>query len=137
MTESAVSSALEDTETKSQRRRRRDYIPTIYSVADSSIADERQDVSNALPKSPAPSERLKSTWVQRIKVCYLIIGLGLVVIGGSLAVGLFFSISENRMGDGFTTAGWMTAAGTLILAVPMAKHYPNCQCWDHCGSTLP
>jgi hypothetical protein len=52
-------------------------------------------------------------------------------------VGMFYSISENRMGDGFTTAGWMTAAGTLILAVPMAKHYSNCQCWDRRGSTLP
>ena len=65
----------------------------------------------------------------RIPFCYVLISLGVVLIGGSLSVGLYYSIAKDRMGDGFTTAGWMTAVGTLILAAPMAKHYPNCRCW--------
>jgi hypothetical protein len=68
--------------------------------------------------------------LQRIRPCYLLVTLGLAVIGGSLAIGLYYSIAKDRMGDGFTTAGWMTAVGTLILAAPMAKHYPHCKCWE-------
>ena len=67
----------------------------------------------------------------KVLPCYIMASLGLLVIGGSLAVGLYYSIAQDRMGDGFTTAGWMTAAGTLILAAPMARHYPHCQCWDN------
>lgn len=66
---------------------------------------------------------------QRIPLCYILALLGLIVIGGSLAVGVYYSVAKDRMGDGFTTAGWMTAAGTLILAAPMARHYPHCRCW--------
>lgn len=65
----------------------------------------------------------------RFRACFVFIMLGFVVIGGSLAVGLYYSIARNRIGDGFTTAGWMTAVGTLVLAAPMAKHYPHCRCW--------
>jgi hypothetical protein len=68
--------------------------------------------------------------LQRIRPCHLLVTLGFLVIGGSLAVGLYYSIAKDRMGDGFTAAGWMTAVGTLILAAPMAKHYPHCRCWD-------
>jgi hypothetical protein len=62
--------------------------------------------------------------------CYVLVSLLLIVIGASLAIGLYYSIARDRMGDGFTTAGWMTAAGTLILAAPMARHYPHCKCWE-------
>jgi hypothetical protein len=67
--------------------------------------------------------------LQRTRPCYLLVALGFLVIGGSLAVGLYYSIAKDRMGNGFTTAGWMTAVGTLMLAAPMAKHYPHCKCW--------
>jgi nitrogen regulatory protein PII-like uncharacterized protein len=61
--------------------------------------------------------------------CYLLIASGVVVISGSLTVGLYFSVAKDRMGDGFTTAGWIIAVGTLILTAPMAIHYPHCRCW--------
>jgi hypothetical protein len=80
-----------------------------------------------LPYSEAPCV---ANVLQRIRPCYLLVTLGLLVIGGSLAIGLYYSIAKDRMGDGFTTAGWMTAVGTLVLAAPMAKHYPHCRCWD-------
>ena len=86
---------------------------------------------------PSPSDELAPSIrrvsvagiLQRIWPCYLLVALGLLVIGGSLAVGLYYSIAKDRMADGFTTAGWMIAVGTLVLAAPMAKHYPHCRCW--------
>jgi hypothetical protein len=86
---------------------------------------------------PSPSDELapsvRRATIARIpqhaRPCYLLVALGFLVIGGSLAVSLYYSIAKDRMGDGFTAAGWMTAVGTLILAAPMAKHYPHCKCW--------
>jgi hypothetical protein len=74
----------------------------------------------------------------RVPVCYFFILMGIVVIGSSLAVGVYYSVTKDRMGDGFTTAGWMVAVGTLIMAAPMVKHYPNCKCWEsYRGRLLP
>lgn len=77
-------------------------------------------------------------WYRRIPACYLLVAFGVSVIVSSLAVGLYYSIAEDRMGDGFTTAGFMVAVGTLICAAPMARHYPKCRCWDgEEASSLP
>jgi hypothetical protein len=95
-----------------------------------------EELSTASTLQLSSSRGLASANVpQHIRPCYLLVTLGFLVIGGSLAVGLFYSIAKDRMGDGFTTAGWMTAVGTLILAAPMAKHYPHCRCWET-GNTV-
>lgn len=62
-----------------------------------------------------------------IPFCCLLVALGTLIVGSSLAVGLYYSIARDRMGDGFTATGWMTGVGTLVLAAPMAKHYLNCR----------
>jgi hypothetical protein len=90
--------------------------------------DEPSSASHV--RSPSIQRFTVANILQHIRPCYLLVALGLLVIGGSLAVGLYFSIAKDRMGDGFTAAGWMTAVGTLILAAPMAKHYPHCKCWE-------
>ena len=98
-------------------------------------APRNRHVKSRHPTSPsdelAPSIRRVSLAgiLQRIPPCFFLVALGFLVIGGSLAVGLYYSIAKDRMGDGFTTAGWMIAVGTLVLAAPMAKHYPHCKCW--------
>ena len=90
-----------------------------------------QGLSTASTVQSASVQRYNfSNILRRTRPCYLLVTLGFLVIGGSLAVGLYYSIAKDRMGDGFTTAGWMTAVGTLILAAPMAKHYPHCRCWE-------
>jgi hypothetical protein len=95
-----------------------------------------EELSTASTLQLSSSRGLASANVpQHIRPCYLLVTLGFLVIGGSLAVGLFYSIAKDRMGDGFTTAGWMTAVGTLILAAPMAKHFPHCRCWET-GNTV-
>lgn len=89
-----------------------------------------EEMSPAWTVQLASSQEISAANIlHRIRPCYFLVALGFLVIGGSLAVGLYYSIAKDRMGDGFTTAGWMTAVGTLILAAPMAKHYPHCKCW--------
>ncbi|KAM0689975.1 hypothetical protein Q7P36_008742 [Cladosporium allicinum] len=137
-TESARSSALDNRNQRAaQRRHRRPPIPYAYPAADTSTAQYTFDgidspQTSSAPAGPSPSlpSPENPTRSQCIKPCYIMVVLGFLAIGGSLAVGLYYSIAQDRMGDGFTTAGWMVAVSTLILAAPMAKHYPNCRCWD-------
>lgn len=132
----ATSSAL-DSRKHNAHKRPRHVVPRVYPVADTSTVRYTLDgidspsvssTPDGPSLSPARSKKLKI--LQRIKPCYVMVDLGLLSIGGSLAVGLFYSIAQDRMGDGFTTAGWMVAVSTLMLAAPMAKHYPHCRCWD-------
>jgi hypothetical protein len=138
-TESARSSALDNRNQRAaQRRHRRSPIPYAYpAVADTPTVQYTFDgidssQTSSAPDGPLPSSpgAKKPTRLQRVKPCYVMVVLGFLAIGGSLAVGLYYSIAQDRMGDGFTTAGWMVAVSTLILAAPMAKHYPNRRCWD-------
>jgi hypothetical protein len=130
-TGSALSSALDHRKQKAQRRHRRISLPCAYPSADTS------NVLDLSPRGHSPSLQSAKNLaaLQRIKTCYLLIALGILAVGGSLAVGLFYSLAQDRMGDGFTTAGWMVGVSTLILAAPMAKHYSSCRCWD--GNAMP
>jgi hypothetical protein len=61
--------------------------------------------------------------------CWILIFLVLTVAIGSTAIGVYFSVAKNQMGDGFTAAAWVVGVGALLLAGPIAYHYPHCQCW--------
>lgn len=67
--------------------------------------------------------------LRRIPFCYLLAALAFIFISSSSAVGLYYSIEQNAMGDGFTTAGFMLAVGTLVVTPPAAYHYQHCRCW--------
>lgn len=56
-----------------------------------------------------PAAKRTPTW----PVCWTLIVLGAMLVFVSFAVGLYFSIAKDRIGDGFTLAGWITAVGTL------------------------
>jgi energy-coupling factor transporter ATP-binding protein EcfA2 len=131
----AFSSALDNMDQTAQRRPRRNVAPYAYPVADISTVQYALGAIDSPPTSSSPGDfspsvesAMKPTRLRRIRPCYLMCVLGFLAIGGSLAVGLFYSIAQDRMGDGSTTAGWMVAVSTLMLAAPMAKHYPNCRC---------
>lgn len=64
-----------------------------------------------------------------LPTCWILIFLVLVVTLGSTAIGVYFSVAKNAMGDGFTTAAWVVGVGALLLAGPIAYHYPHCKCW--------
>jgi hypothetical protein len=84
---------------------------------------------------PAATNRaaLQSSQPTVFPTCWIIVPLGVLIIAGSMAVGLYYSIAQDRMGDGFTTAGFIIAVGTLMLAVPITQHYPHCKCWKRKG----
>ena len=67
--------------------------------------------------------------LRRIPFCYLLSALAFIFISSSSAVGLYFSIARNAMGDSFTTAGFILAVGTLTVTPPAAYHYQHCRCW--------
>ena len=137
------------------------YEPTSSATGPSSVsaggsAHTQNDIADSYPISNtpghhdhqplgllAPTERPMKFKVfanlrnpLQVRFCYIFIALGVFVIGGSLAVGLYYSIARDRMGDGFTTAGWMTAVGTMVPAAPVAKHYPHCKCWKTSRTNL-
>jgi len=67
--------------------------------------------------------------------CWILILIVLTVVFGSAAIGIYYS-TKHQMGDGFTTASWVVAVGTLLLAGPIAYHYPHCGCWKPQDSTI-
>jgi len=92
------------------------------------------DNSSPLAQSVNPSNSGKilvqpSKKPAALLTCWIIIFLVLTVALGSAAVGLYFSVGENKIGDGFTTATWVIGVGALLLAGPIAYHYPHCKCW--------
>lgn len=76
-----------------------------------------------------PSATMRTAFWRRPPFCYLLAALGLLFISSSSAVGIYYSITKNAMGDGFTTAGYMLAVGTLVVTPPAAYHYQHCRCW--------
>jgi len=135
-TRPASASALDGREMNLRRRQRRfldPYAPTAASIL---AANYTPPDNSSIQIASAPGDRppnsqsaIDLTGWQRVKPCYVMVVLGSLAISGSLVVGIFYSITQDRMGDGFTTAGWMVAVSTLVLAAPMMKHYPNCRCW--------
>lgn len=75
------------------------------------------------------SATVETAYWRRVPFCYLLAALGLVFILSSFAVGMYYSIEKDAMGDGFTTAGYMLAVGTLVVTPPAAYHYQHCRCW--------
>ena len=61
--------------------------------------------------------------------CYIFCFLMFLIVAGSASLGIYYTVRYDKMGDGFTAAGWIVATGTLLLAGPLARHYPNCSCW--------
>lgn len=76
-----------------------------------------------------PPAAKRKALLRRIPFCYLLSALAFIFISSSSAVGLYFSIAQNAMGDGFTTAGFILAVGTLTVTPPAAYHYQHCRCW--------
>lgn len=63
------------------------------------------------------------------KPCHSIIAFMSLVIVGSAVFAVYWTTHANAMGDAFTAASWFVAVGTLVAAVPVARHYPRCKCW--------
>ncbi|KAH6967227.1 hypothetical protein EDB82DRAFT_355502 [Fusarium venenatum] len=103
---------------------------------------------DCITRQPEPQPSLSPRWAYEIfepplvpesasppasffipRPCYVFCFLMFLVIGGSASLGIYYSVRYDKMGDGFTAAGWIVAIGALILAGPLARHYPHCSCW--------
>lgn len=78
---------------------------------------------NAETEASSESDRRAQT-----KDCYFIAVLAFLVVAGSTTIGVYFSVAEDRMGDGFTVSSYVLAAGTMILGPWVATHYQSCNC---------
>lgn len=67
----------------------------------------------------------------RPRPCHVMIAALVLVLAGSGALGLYYAIAWDRMGDGFTAAGWIVAAAALVEAAWGAHHFADgrCRCW--------
>ncbi|CAI7566712.1 unnamed protein product [Penicillium glandicola] len=65
----------------------------------------------------------------RFRTCVVLFFLIFLNVAGSAILGIYWAVRFDKMGDGFTAAGWLVAIGTLLLAGPIAYHYPRCSCW--------
>ncbi|KAI1266315.1 hypothetical protein F5Y18DRAFT_383070 [Xylariaceae sp. FL1019] len=115
----------------------------------SAIADDDRSITNGrrvqihnhpvalpMPQVQFPEEDTISSYRRSIIVvvltrpCYIMAFIYLVVILGSGALGVYYWVAKDRMGDGFTAASWFVAVATLVMTFPAALHYPRCRCWQ-------
>lgn len=70
--------------------------------------------------------------IHRTWPCHPIVTSMFHVVFGS---GTFWNVHANAMGDGFTAAGWIVAAETLMVALPITSNHQHCRCWKktYCG----
>lgn len=87
-----------------------------------------------LPLRPlSPTMRQRTSGFPKMRPCYIISLLVFFIVAGSASLGIYCTIALDKMGDGFTAAGWVVAIGALALAGPVAYHYPHCTCWKREG----
>ena len=114
-----------------KRRKKRRNRSTILSRPKALRGKKRRRDSPSRPSSPAtlaasaaePESRPSSTKQLPnshpiLRTCYLVIAFTTLVI-----------IISATFGVAFTAVSWLVAVGTLISAVPIARHYPPCHCW--------
>lgn len=75
-----------------------------------------------------PVHRAKHNFIS-IRPCYMITVFMFSTILSSGTFAVYWTVHANAMGDAFTAASWFAAVGTLIVAVPVARHYPRCKYW--------
>lgn len=79
---------------------------------------------------PLPMSTNPTASFSAVRPCYIICSAMLPIVIGSAILGIYYTVRFDKMGDGFTAAGWIVAIGTLALAGPVARHYPHCTCWS-------
>ncbi|KAI0143007.1 hypothetical protein GGR57DRAFT_518999 [Xylariaceae sp. FL1272] len=127
-----------------------------YTKSSSSVtADEDRSTTNNRPVSiqndpvqvPTPPAQIHddaavssqahlTTLVMQVRPCYIMILIYLLVVLGSGALGVYYWVAKDRMGDRFTAASWFAAVAALVMALPAALLYPHCRCWPSWRKTV-
>lgn len=82
------------------------------------------DVQSTAKLSLAP------TWLKKIRLCYILIILGLVTVIGSLAPALWQSSSNHDLSGGFALAQYVLGVGIFVVGSITAIHSKTCTCWQ-------
>ena len=86
-----------------------------------------------------PPSLASTPWLRRtgssIRTCYVLVGLGMISIAGSLAFALWRSINNSDIQGGFSVAQYVLAVGALIIGCVLVIHSRNCTCWSSSSST--
>ena len=90
-------------------------------------------------EQPLPPSLASTPWLRRtgssIRTCYILVGLGMISIAGSLALALWRSINNSDIQGGFSIAQYVLAVGALIMGCVLVLHSRNCACWSSPSST--
>ena len=71
------------------------------------------------------------------RLCYILIAVAVFAIVFSLGLGLWWSITRNDVGAGFTIAAYVVAVAALPVASIQIRHNKSCRCWDRIGEVIP
>ena len=84
-------------------------------------------ITSRAPRSTSSRNR----WIG-IRPCYLLIGLGILVIAGSLAPALWRSADQGDLSGGFALGQYILGIGVLIIGSMVVIHTTGtrgCTCW--------
>ena len=65
-----------------------------------------------------------------IRICHILIFLGVLTIVGSLVPALWRSVARNDVQGGFSLAQDILGVGVFIIGSPVAIHSRTCTCWQ-------
>lgn len=83
----------------------------------------------------SPTQRLSRLEVQepsqgfRLRLCHVIIAIGLLTLLVSLTIALWWSLTKNDVSGGFTMAAYIVAIVGLPLGSIQIRHNRRCKCW--------
>ena len=82
-----------------------------------------------------PTQRFSRLQVQepsqgfRLRLCHVIIAIGLLTLLISLTIALWWSLTKNDVSGGFTMAAYIVAIAGLPLGSIQIRHNRRCKCW--------
>ena len=86
-------------------------------------------VSLAAEQRSNKSSKSKKRFID-VKICYILIFLGVLTISSSLGAALWRSESMNDLSGGFSLAQYILGVGIFIVGSMVALHAKRCTCWQ-------
>ena len=94
------------------------------------IDDINSQISGPGIRSPVESTPDPARYMPR--GCSLLLLVMFGFLGLSFFLGIYFTTHKEygySMGDPFTLAGFVLAAGSIVCSFLFAQHYRHCECW--------
>lgn len=85
--------------------------------------------TNLATPLPTPGMQLQLDRVKPFRTCIVLMCIAAFTVTSSLAVALWWSVSHDDPQSGFTIAGYIVAAGGIIMYPIQSQHSKHCTCW--------